>query len=55
MEELIELEAELQQQVDEAGRDLAVAESADEEETVIESGTCTSRSRTTSRTLAASN
>ena len=36
--ELLELEAELQKQADDTGRNLNIAESADEEETVIESG-----------------
>jgi hypothetical protein len=50
MNELLELEAELQRQADEAGRDLNIVESADEEESVIRSGTSTPRSRTASRT-----
>jgi hypothetical protein len=50
MNELLELEAELQRQADEAGRDLNIVESTDEEKSVIRSGTSTPRSRTASRT-----
>ena len=50
MDELLELEAELQKQEDEAERNLNIVESADEEEMVIEGGTFASRSRTALRT-----
>jgi hypothetical protein len=48
--ELLELEAELQRQADEAGKDLNIVKSADEEESVIRNNTSTSRSRTASKT-----